>query len=229
MPYSVAASPQFERPVDIMEIVELTANLRTRKRKGIKALRREGLLPAIVYGAVPEPLAVQLDAHSTTQILRRLRGTTLIDLKVAGHTHKSLVREVQRDVIRGHLMHIDFLAVAMDKPIRLQVAVELTGTAPVMQLGGVTVMHGLSELEIECLPSDLVSNIVVDIASLVAIGDSIHVRDITAPKGITILSSQDEMLARAAFVEQEKEEAPKAVEPAAAAVAEKTKEPAPKK
>ena len=93
-----------------MEIVELSANIRTRKRKGIKALRREGLLPAVVYGALPEPLAVQLDTHSTTQILRRLHGTTLIDLKVAGRTHKSLVREVQRDVIRGHLMHIDFLA-----------------------------------------------------------------------------------------------------------------------
>ncbi|GBL19089.1 50S ribosomal protein L25 [Anaerolineae bacterium] len=212
-----------------MEIVELTANLRARKRKGIKALRREGLLPAILYGAVPEPLAVQLDAHSTTQILRRLHGTTLIDLKVEGRTHKSLVREVQRDVIRGNLMHIDFLAVAMDKPIRLQVAVELTGTAPVLQLGGVTVMHGLSELEIECLPGDLVSNIVVDLASLAAAGDSIHVRDITAPKGIKILSSPDEMLARAGFVEQEKEEAPKAVDPAAVKVPEKTKEPAPKK
>ncbi|MEY4221365.1 MAG: 50S ribosomal protein L25 [Chloroflexi bacterium] len=212
-----------------MEIVELSANIRTRKRKGIKALRREGLLPAVVYGALPEPLAVQLDTHSTTQILRRLHGTTLIDLKVAGRTHKSLVREVQRDVIRGHLMHIDFLAVAMDKPIRLQVAVELTGIAPVLQLGGVTVMHGLSEIEIECLPGDLVSNIMVDLASLVAAGDSIHVRDITAPKGITILSSQDEMLARASFVEQEKEEAPKAAEPAADKAPEKAKEPAAKK
>ena len=81
MPDSVAASPQFERPVDIMEIVELTANPRARKRKGIKALRREGLLPAIIYGAVPEPLAVQLDAHSTTQILRRLRGGTVAPRK----------------------------------------------------------------------------------------------------------------------------------------------------
>jgi large subunit ribosomal protein L25 len=178
-----------------MEAIELDANKRKVLGKKVKSLRKHGLLPAVLYGAGIEPIAIELDAHETTKILAHVSGSTLINLKVGKETHTVILRDIQVDAIRRDLVHIDFLKVAMDTAIRTVVPVDLIGEAPaVKELGGVLV-SGLSEVEIEALPGDLPDRITVDISSLEEINDAIAVEDIFFGSGVTILTDPEEVLA----------------------------------
>jgi len=179
-----------------MDEIKLEAKERTVIGKKVKVLRREGLLPAVVYGTGIKPIAIELDAHSTTKLLAHASGSTLINLKVGSENHTVILRDVQIDVIRRKVTHIDFLKVAMDTIIKTEVPITLVGEAPaVRELGGVLVT-GLSEIEIEALPADLPDRITVDIESLAEIFSSISVADVFFGKGVTVLTDPNEVLAR---------------------------------
>ncbi|MBI3360095.1 MAG: 50S ribosomal protein L25 [Chloroflexi bacterium] len=175
--------------------ISLTANNRTVTGKQVGALRRAGKLPAVLYGPETDPLPIQLDQRDASRTLSRLTGTHLIDLTVDGAMHKTLVREIQRDSIRGTLMHVDFYKVAMDRTIRITVPINLVGTAPATTTDGVLV-HGITEIDVECLPGDILSGLDVDLSGLKAVGDTIHLRDVDIPKTIKVLSDPDELIAR---------------------------------
>lgn len=175
--------------------ISLTANRRTVTGKQVGALRRSGKLPAVLYGPGTDPLTIQLDQRDASRTLSRLAGTHLIDLAVDGALHKTLVRHIQRDSIRGTLMHVDFYKVAMDRPIHITVPINLVGTAPATTTDGVLV-HGITEIDVECLPGDILSGLDVDLSGLKAIGDTIHLRDVDIPQTIKVLSELDELIAR---------------------------------
>jgi large subunit ribosomal protein L25 len=127
----------------------------------------------------------------------------LIDLKVGKESHKVLVREIQRDVIRGDYTHVDFLKVAMDVAISAMVPVELIGHAPaVNELGGILVA-GLNEIEVEALPAELPDRIEVDLDVLKEIDDAITVGDLFLGEGVTLLTSPEEDIARVVYMEEE--------------------------
>lgn len=179
-----------------MEEIKLEAKKRTVIGKKVKVLRREGLIPAIIYGTGIEPIAIELNSHEASKTLSLVSGSTLINLKIGDQNHTVILRDVQVDVIRRNIVHIDFLKVAMDTAITTEVPVRLVGEAPaVTELGGVLVT-GLSEVEIEALPGDLPDRITVDIESLIEINSSIKVGDIFFGKGVTILTDPDEVLVR---------------------------------
>jgi large subunit ribosomal protein L25 len=185
----------------------LNAEERTLRGSHLKALRREGILPAVVYGAGIESTAIELDQHEASKILATVGGSTLVTLNIGKEKHRVLVREIQRDVIRLDILHVDFLKVAMDVKIRTMVPVELLGEAPVVyELGGLLVT-GLNEIEVEALPSDLPERVTVDISSLVSMDDSITVADLVFGEGVEVLTSPDELIASAVYqVEEEIEE-----------------------
>jgi len=186
-----------------MEATKLTAEHRTTVRKGLGALRRSGLLPAVMYSADKQPLSLQLDSREASQTLNRIQGTVLIDLAVKDTTHKTLVREVQRNFITDEILHVDFYEVAMDRLMRVKIPVRLTGNSyAVTSLGGVLV-RGLPEIEIECLPGDLVSEIRVDLEPLKEINTALYVNDIKLPEKIRMLSHGDEMTARVTYASLE--------------------------
>jgi large subunit ribosomal protein L25 len=194
----------------MMDIIEIEANQRSVIGKQVKALRRSGLLPAIMYGIGMEPQTLELPAHETELILQNVSGSTLIDLKVGKKTHKVLVREVQREVISRKPIHVDFLEVAMDVTIRAVVPIELIGEAPaVRDLGGVLV-SGLNDIEVEALPSNLPDRISVDLSGLLTIDDSISVGDLEVEEGVTILTDPDEAIANVVY--QMEEEEPEEIE-----------------
>jgi large subunit ribosomal protein L25 len=174
--------------------INLTANRRSVLGRQVGALRRSGKLPAVLYGSGVETTPIELDGREATRILARLSGTHLIDLSVDGAVHKALVREIQRDFIRGDLLHVDFLAVAMDRLIRVTVPINLVGEAPAATEG--VLVNGVTEIEIECLPGNILSKVEVDMSSLKAIGDSLHVRDITVPANVEVLSDPDDLVVR---------------------------------
>ncbi|MBN2555308.1 MAG: 50S ribosomal protein L25 [Anaerolineales bacterium] len=188
-----------------MEAVELKAEVRAVTGKKVRALRREGILPAVVYGLGIDPIPLSLNAHEAGKILDSAGGSTIVNLQIGKDTHAVLVREKQRDVIYRDYLHIDFLKVAMDELITAVVRVELIGEAPaVRNLGGLLVT-GLNEIEVEALPMNLPERIEVDITVLKEIEDSINVSDLELDADIAILSDPNELIARIIYAEVEKE------------------------
>lgn len=178
-----------------MEAVILNANERKTIGKQVKALRRQGLLPAVMYGVGIEPLPIELDEKVASRALEKVGRSTLIDLKVGKDTHKVLVREFQRDVIRRDILHVDFLVVAMDVVISAVVPVVLVGEAPAMEeLGGI-VVSGLNEIEVEALPADLPEQVTADIGGLVSMNDVITAGDLDLGEKVTLITDPGETIA----------------------------------
>lgn len=177
-----------------MEKVVLSASLRTVTGKQVKSLRRQGQLPAVIYGHGVNPVAITLDAHSTSLILPTISSSHLIEIDVEGQMHTVLVRERQRHPVRGELIHLDFHEVSMTETLRLMVGLSFVGEAPAVKTYNAVVVNNFEEIEIEALPGDLPENLHVDISGLKEIGDMIMVKDIQVPSGVTVLSDMDEIV-----------------------------------
>ena len=178
-----------------MEEVILKANRRIVLGKQVKAIRREGRLPAVIYGHYIDPLSIELDLRDASKSLTGLAPSALVSLEVDGTPHKVLVREKQRNKITGILLHVDFLAVSMKEKLRSQVYMEIVGVAPAIKDFDGILVTGNDEVGVECLPQDLPERIVVDISGLLKIGDGIYVRDLAVPDGVKILEDPDTMVA----------------------------------
>jgi large subunit ribosomal protein L25 len=193
-----------------MASVVLKAEPRSLRGKQVKAMRRAGQLPAVIYGAGIDPTPIVLDARDASRTLARTTGATLIDLEIGGETHKVLVREMQRHSIRRDLQHVDFLKVAMDQLIRAEVPIELTGEAPAVKTLGGILVAGIPAVQVEALPADLPDRITVDLSRLLKIDDSITVADLGLREGVRILNDATEVLAHVIYeAEEVVEEAPK--------------------
>jgi large subunit ribosomal protein L25 len=193
-----------------MEKVVLKATKREVVGKQVKALRREGKLPAVIYGRHTDPINVNLDAHAAQIALAKLTSSSLVTIDVEGTEHLALVREKQRDYIKNRLLHVDFLAVSLAEKLRTMVAVHFIGLSPAVKDFNAVLVHNLEELEVECLPADLPERIDLDISVLNRPGDGIRLRDVHVSDKVRLLGDPDTMVAVATFAKVE-EEAPVAV------------------
>jgi large subunit ribosomal protein L25 len=192
-----------------MENITLKATKRDLIGKQVKAARREGKLPAVVYGKTLEkPIAIYLAAHETELTMGHVSATTLIQLDIDGKKMPALVRETQRDVIYRNLLHIDFMAVSMTETLRTAVHIEMVGESPAVREYGAILVTGYEEVEIECLPGDLPEKLVIDVSVLKEIGDSLAVKDLTIPPNVTLLADLEEMIVQvtAPMAEEAEEE-----------------------
>lgn len=158
----------------------LTAQMRDVQGKGpARQLRREGRVPAVVYGHGDETRNLSVSALELEKLLNSISvENTLIDLKIeGGKTTKALIREVQHHPSRPMIMHIDLYQVHAGEKIHLEIPVRLLGNPVGVREGGGTLAQSLHELSVECLPKDIPEAIEVNVDGL-AIGDSVHVRDI---------------------------------------------------
>lgn len=186
-----------------MDKVVLKAVKRDVTGKQVSALRRAGKLPAVIYGRHVEPIAISLDAHTTSLAMAKLTSSSLVTIELDGREYPSLVRERQRNYIKGNLTHVDFLAVDLNENIRATVRLEFVGiSAAVKDYNGVLVKN-LEKLEVECLPTDLPERITVDISALKQIGNGIRVRDMAISDNVRILNDEDEMIAVATAAKEE--------------------------
>lgn len=177
-----------------MEKVVIPAEKRTVIGKQVRALRREGKLPAVIYGHGIDPISIVLDAHSASRILAKASSSTLVTIELDGVQYPTLVREKQLDFIRNRPIHVDFMAVSMTEKLTASVGVHIEGEAPAVKEYGAILVTGLTELEVECLASDLPERFVVDVSGLVEISDGIYVKDVVAPANVEILSDPEEMI-----------------------------------
>lgn len=202
-----------------MEKFVLKAVKRDVTGKQVKSLRRAGLLPAVIYGRHVQPIAISLDAHSTGLVFAKLTSSTLVTLDVEGTEYAALVREKQRNYIKGVLTHIDFLALDLTEKIRTKVRLTYVGVSSAVKDFSAVLVHRSDALEVECLPTDLPERITVDISSIKEIGNNIHVRDISVPANVTVLDDPDDIVIIAALAKEEAVEESAAVVPGAEAAA----------
>ena len=138
-----------------MEKVLIPAEKRKVVGKKVRALRREGKLPAVIYGYGIDPISIVLDTRSSSRILAKASTSTLVTIELEGKQYPTLVREKQLDFIRNSIIHVDFLAVSMTEKLTANVGVHVIGEAPAVAAVGAVLVTGLFELEVECLATDL--------------------------------------------------------------------------
>jgi large subunit ribosomal protein L25 len=173
---------------------ELKAEKRDVAGKGAaRKIRATGRVPAVLYGPQLDAMRLTVDERQLWHALHTDAGTNvLINLAVDGDTYLTMPREIQRDIVRGTLLHVDFLRIRRDVAIQVDVPIHLTGESVGVTEGGV-VEHHLWELRIECLPANVPESIDADISRL-SIGDSLHVSDLRIPQHLTVLTPEDETI-----------------------------------
>lgn len=190
------------------EKFEIAAQSRSTIGSGIKALRRSGKVPGIVYGHNIASSSIQLDTRDLGNVLRKIGRNSLISLDVDGAQRMVLTREVQRDPVTRALLHIDFYEVSMTEKITARVRIVITGEAvsPDLKSGAGVLLQEHNFIEIECLPGDLFDTITIDVTKF-KIGDVVRVKDLQIPSGITVLEATDDEIVRIQrFVEAKIEE-----------------------
>lgn len=181
---------------------------------GARKLRASGRIPGVCYGSGLEPTPIQLDPRALERLLSHSDAglNTLIDLAggtaVAGK--KVLVKDLQRDPVNGQLLHADLFAVNLAQKVQVSVPLHVTGKAAGVELGGILDQQ-LREIDLECLPLAIPRLVEVDVSPLM-LGDSLHIRDIDLPEGVTLRSDPDLSIVSVVAPSKAEEEAPEAVE-----------------
>ena len=189
----------------------LTATKRS-KSDNLGVIRNNGMIPAVVYGVRVENTMVSVPAISFEKVLKIAGESSTIVLEIKGEGKEAmnkvdvLIHDVQLDPVKGTPLHIDFLAIDMNKAIEVMIPIEFTGIAPAEKDGLGVLVKVLHEIEIEALPKDLPHSVTVDLSTLVALDDQIHIKSIVLPKGVTMKTNEEEVVALITAIKEEKVE-----------------------
>lgn len=188
-----------------MEKLQLKVQARTVSGKKLADLRAQGLVPGIVYGKGAESHLISVEDLPLERMYHKAGSSGLIELAIEGaQPVHVLIQDVQKTHL-GKLSHVDFLQVKMDEAIRTEVPLRLIGDAPgVFNLGG-SLVQNLEEIEVEALPTDLPSNIEIDVTGLEELEASLSVADLKIPKGVTVLTDEHELVCRVEAPRSEEE------------------------
>ena len=177
-----------------MSDTQLPVEARQGTGKGYtRKLRATGRIPGVCYSSTMEATPIQLDAAELDRKLRKSAAgmNTLFDLQGGGLDGKTvLVKELQRDPVRGELLHADLFAIDVRKTVEVAVPVHVVGTAVGVRLEGGILDFPLREIEVSCLPRSIPEEFTLDVSEL-GLGDSLHVRDVPLPDGVELLSDPD--------------------------------------
>jgi large subunit ribosomal protein L25 len=176
-------------------------------KNAARRVRVAGKIPAVVYGAGKEAVAVTVDPKVIIKILHSDSGhNTIFDLNVEGASLvKAMIVDWQNEPIKGKLLHIDLKRIAMDKAMRVSVPIVLVGVPVGVKTEGGVLEHVLREVEIECLPGDIPSHLDVDVSNL-AMNGSIHISDLPHSGSIKFLGEEDATVAHVAIMKEEEPE-----------------------
>ena len=188
-----------------------------RQQTGSKAaakVRKDGQIPAIVYGHKQEPVAISLDAHNFVEGLHH--GHRLMDVQIDKKPQKVIVKDLQYDHLGKDIIHADLMRVDVTETITVTVPIEIKGTAKGTEEGGIIEEH-TDHLEVECKVTDILESIVVSVKDI-NVGDALHARDIELPDGLKLVSDPEmlmvtcSLVAAAKTTEELEKEAPVAPE-----------------
>jgi large subunit ribosomal protein L25 len=185
-----------------------------------RRLRKDGLIPAVLYGAGLEPLNISVDPRQMKRILGSESGhNSIFDLSAGGDSGKAMIVDWQADPVKGALLHVDLKRIAMDKLLRVSVPVTLKGEAPGVKLQGGILEQMMREVEVECLPADIPSHIDADVSKL-EFGQTIRVADLPHSDKVKFITDENQAIAHVTAVKEVVVETPVEGAEAAATTAE---------
>ncbi|MDR1306807.1 MAG: 50S ribosomal protein L25 [Treponema sp.] len=199
-----------------MSQVIFTARDRASKGSGeARRLRRTGRIPAVIYSRKGASVSIDLDAGDFMTRVKGISESTIVRVDVNGQVHEAFVKDTQRDIRDGSILHVDFYEIEGNTLLRARVSLQIHGNPVGVREGGIleTPLH---DIEVECLPGDLPERLDVDIAHL-QVNQSIHVRDLALGSGVRLVSNPDQVVALVKFAKAEAAAAAEGEEAAAAA------------
>jgi len=181
-------------------MLELTAKIRSQKGRGLNQLRKQGLIPAVLYGQKTKNLSLMVDAQDFEKIYQQAGQSTLINLKLKTKNEKDkekvvLIHDLAKDPVTDKVIHIDFYQVRMDRLLKTEVPLVFVGESPAVQAEGGVLIKNIQKVEIEALPKDLPREIEVDISSLKTFDDNIYIKNLSLPEGVKIITEAEEVVA----------------------------------
>jgi large subunit ribosomal protein L25 len=197
---------------------QVVLSARNRQNKGsveARKIRRSGRIPAVLYGRSGKAISIDLDALEFANGIKNISESTIVKVEVDGKSYDAFVKDTQRNIVDGNILHVDFYEVESGIALRARVSINLKGNAIGVREGGV-LEFPLHEIEVECLPKDLPERIEIDISTL-GVNQSIHVRDIPLASTIRLISASDQVVALVKYAKEQAAAAP--VEGEAAATA----------
>ncbi len=175
--------------------VSLDVQLREVRGKKVKALRRQGLVPATVYGKGFGPVSIQLQEKPFTMLYHRIGRSALVRLNIPGYPMQSaFVQEVQRHPISRDILHADFHVVNLLEKMRVEVPITLVGTTPLIERGDAVLNQVLQSLEVFALPAEVPQHIEIDISVLTTFDKAIHVSDLPIISTYDVITGSDEVI-----------------------------------
>jgi len=187
-------------------MITLQADVRTNEKA--QALRKADKIPAVYYSAGKEAVKISVSLRDFVKVYKEAGETTAVTLDVAGKKVSVLIHDAQYNPVHGAFEHVDFLVIDMKKEIEVPVPVEFEGIAPAEKNGLGTVVKSLHEVEVRALPDAMPHVIHVSLESLAELDSQIRVSDIVLPKGVTIVTDGEEIVASVAAFVEETESAP---------------------
>ena len=201
-----------------MEEIILEASTREETGKSkLKPLRKEGFIPAVVYGEGKKTTSIKVGRRSVLRLIHEHHiENAIINLKICGDEKKLkdatvIIKELQRDPVKDEIIHIDFNQISLTKEIKVKIPIGTKGEPVGVKVDGGSLEHILWELEIECLPTQIPEKIEVEVSEL-KIGDTIHVKDLAVPKEVKVLQDPEQVVLSVAAPVKEEEIAPAAEE-----------------
>lgn len=188
----------------------MTITLQVAAREGVgtkanKSLRDEGMLPAVLYGPSKDATTIQVSAKEFAKVYKEAGESTVVTLDGLGVKTDVLIQEVTFEPVLGQPLHADFYVIDKNTEVEVSVPLLFTGVAPAeKQLGG-TLMKVLHELQVQALPSELPHELEVSIETLATFDDQIHARDVALPKGVTLITDAEEIVALVQAPREEEE------------------------
>ena len=185
-----------------MSQVVLKARNRTTKGSGeASRIRRGGRIPAVLYGRTGKAISIDLDAREFIIGTKGISESTIVMVDVDGKPFDAFVKDTQRNILDGNVLHVDFYEVESGVSLRTKVSISLKGNPIGVREGGI-LEFPLHEVEVECLPKDLPERIELDISSLGA-NQSIHVRDLVLGEGVKLITNSDQVIALVKYAKDE--------------------------
>lgn len=180
----------------------------------MNSLRRAGSIPAVLYGHGRKPASVTVNARDFEKVFKQAGETTLLTLALDGKKHNVFIHDLEKDLLSGAVIHVDFFEVKMDERIKAKVPFVFTGESQAVKADGGVLVRAMQEIEIESLPQNLPKEITVDISSLKTFEDKIRISDLSLDKKIKILTNPEETVALVAPPRSDKEMADLEAKPA---------------
>ena len=169
----------------------LTAEAREISGSKVSKLRKDSLIPAVVYGPDLKPAKIQVNARSFAKVFAAAGETQTIELMVGDQKIPALVHDLQRDPISNSITHIDFLQISMNRPIHAEVPLKFEGISPAAKSQGAVIVTTLREIEVKALPNNIPAFLSVDLGALHNYHDEILVSDLKLPADVTLVTNQD--------------------------------------